>query len=289
VITTPPGVFCDYEISTGERLQAKIGAPEELFYGYGLVSSKMNGHACLGHDGAMVGYVSSILADMDDGLGVVVLVNAPEIPSEIARFALQLVRATLQEQDLPPLPPPADPTWVENAADYTGHYRKDGGHFQLTVEEGSLVLQDGNDRIHLEPRGTDIFYVGHNDWDRFLLSFRRAGGQVIEAFHGPDWYVHSRYRGPTSFNYPAEWEAYPGHYRAHNPWLSNFRVVMRKGTLELISPNGAESALVPVDDRTFRVGMDEHSPERICFGPIVEGRALGAILSGGEYYRTFTP
>ena len=48
----------------------------------------------------------------------------------------------------------------------------------------------------------------------------------MEAFHGPDRYVHERYAGPTTFDYPQEWDAYPGHYRSHNPWPPNFRVVL---------------------------------------------------------------
>jgi hypothetical protein len=27
---------------------------------------------------------------------------------------------------------------------------------------------------------------------------------VVEAFHGPDWYVNERYAGPTTFDYPQE-------------------------------------------------------------------------------------
>ena len=27
---------------------------------------------------------------------------------------------------------------------------------------------------------------------------------MVEAFHGPDWYVNERYAGPTTFDYPME-------------------------------------------------------------------------------------
>jgi len=44
--------------------------------------------------------------------------------------------------------------------------------------------------------------VKHPDFALFLLRFGREESQVVEAFHGPDWYVNERYAGPTTFDYP---------------------------------------------------------------------------------------
>jgi len=118
---------------------------------------------------------------------------------------------------------------------------------------------------------------------------REEKGQVVEAFHGPDWYTNERYTGPTTFDCPQEWGAYPGHYRSHNPWLSNFRVVLRKGAMALVDPSGEEEPLVPLGGGVFRVGEDARSPERIRFDAILDGRALRANLSCGDCYRAFTP
>jgi CubicO group peptidase (beta-lactamase class C family) len=259
------------------------------FYGYGLAIEERDGHTVIGHGGGMVGYRSQILADMDDGLGVVVLINKqPEEPEEVAYFALQLLRAALHDGELPELPPVADPTRVENAADYTGTYRAGGKTLTLAAEGEQLILCCGGRRIVLEQRGPDQFYVNHPDFALFLLRFGRTEGQVVEAFHGPDWYVNERYTDPTTFDYPREWSAYPGHYRSHNPWLSNFRIVLHKGALALITPSGAEEPLVPLGDGAFRVGEEERCPERICFDTILNGQAVHANLSCGDYYRTFT-
>mgnify|MGYP000132607371 CR=1 FL=1 len=114
-------------------------------------------------------------------------------------------------------------------------------------------------------------------------------GRVVEAFHGSDWYVGDGYSGPRRFDYPKVWEAYPGHYRTRNPELSNFRVVLRKGTLALIIPWGKTEPLSRLGDGLFRIGEDHRSPETVCFGPVVEGKALRADYSGCHYYRTFTP
>jgi CubicO group peptidase (beta-lactamase class C family) len=239
--------------------QRVIEAEEEgkgSFYGYGLEIRESDGHTTVGHGGGMVGYYSYMLTDMDDGLGAVVLMNGPggRSDEEIAMFALKLLRAALHDQELPPVPP-TDPTKIENGADYAGTYRacpepdEGKGHgrkagaklFTLMAEGERLMLRYGDERIVLERRGPDRFYVDHPD---FALFFGREKGEVMEAFHGPDWYTNDRYAGPTTFDYPKEWDAYPGHYRSHNPWLSNFRVVLRKGALALIAPSGDEEPLV---------------------------------------------
>jgi hypothetical protein len=148
--------------------------------------------------------------------------------------------------------------------------------------------------VVLEARGEDRFYVNHPDFDRFLLAFGRAAtgkdtpGQVIEAWHGADWYAGERYAGPRRFEHPPEWDAYPGHYRAHIPWQTNFRVVLRKGALWLVWPAGDEEPLTPLDKDLFRIG-DETSPERLRFSQMVNGKALCASYSGSDYYRFFTP
>jgi len=279
-----------FDLMTQRVIEAKEEG-KDSFYGYGLDICENDAHTYVGHGGGMIGYYSYMLADMDDGLGVVVLMNGPggQSDEEIALFALKLLRAALHDQELPPLPP-ADPTKVENAADYAGRYRAETRTFTLAGEGGQLIMRYGDEQIALERRGPDRFYVDHPDFALFLLRFGREEGKVVEAFHGPDWYTNDRYAGPTTFDYPQEWDAYPGHYRSHNPWLSNFRVVLRKGALALIVPSEEEEeSLVPLGDSVFRVGDDERSPERIRFDIILNGRALRADLSCGDCYRTFTP
>ncbi len=87
---------------------------------------------------------------------------------------------------------------------------------------------------------------------------------------------------------PAAWRTYAGHYRCHNPWLSNLRVVLRRDRLLLVTPAGEEKVLVPLAGGLFRVGEDERLPERLRFDTPVGGQALRANLTGCDYYRTFT-
>jgi hypothetical protein len=78
-----------------------------------------------------------------------------------------------------------------------------------------------------------------------------------------------------------------GHYRTTHAWFNNFRIVLRKGQLLLITPSGSEEVMVPVGDE-FAL-EDKESAERIVFDTIVSGSALRATLSGVAYYRTVTP
>lgn len=260
-------------------------------YGYALVVYPVEGHAYLGHGGGNAGYISHVLADMEEGLGVVILTNRmteSEVVYHCAAHILKVLRAAYHNHEMPPLPPAADPSSVSNATDYVGIYRAGNRVLQITAAAEKLLLEYEGRAIRLEQRTNDSFYVGHPHFDLFLLEFKRDGGKVVEAFHGPHWYIGERYTGPRRFDYPEEWEAYSGHYRTRNPELSNFRVVLRKGALAIVFPSGYSESLVPLDSGLFRIGDDYRSPETLCFDAVDEGRAFRADYSGCPYYRTFT-
>jgi CubicO group peptidase (beta-lactamase class C family) len=279
-----------------QRVIAIEEGDEPTCYGYGIYTLTVDGHAYIGHDGGMVGYSAAMFGDFDDGLGAVVLVNGPGRPFAIALKMLTLWRAARRgDARAVPLELP-DPTHTANAADYAGTYRGDAGTIRVVAEDDRVILDHDGDRVVLEPYGDDTFIVPHPVYDRFLLSFGRNAdaGNVVELFHGAGWHVNDRYQGPTSFDMPPAWDAFPGHYRAHNPWATNFRVVPRKGQLWLIfpaAPDGFEDEqpLVPLGDGSFRAGADETSPERVRFDVVVDGKALRAVLSDGFYERDFTP
>jgi D-alanyl-D-alanine carboxypeptidase len=273
------------------------GGDEPACYGYGIYLLKVDGHTYVGHDGGMVGYSAAMFGDLDDGLGAVVLVNGPGSPFAIALKVLTLLRAARLGDALSAPLEPANPTLADDAAAYAGEYRGDAGMFRVLTEDDRLVLDHHGDRVVLEPYfSDDTFIASHPEYDRFVLSFGRGAdaNDVVELAHGAGWYVNDRYQGPTSFDTPPAWDAFQGHYRAHNPWATNFRVVQRKGQLWLVfpvAPDGFEDEqpLVPLGDGTFRAGADETSPERVRFDVVVDGKALRAVLSDGFYERDFTP
>jgi hypothetical protein len=266
-----------------------IPTQENRYYGYGLTIWEMDGHTLASHGGTMPGFRASMAADLDAGFGVVVLANAPGDTHLVADYALRLLRAEQAGEDLPDLPPAQDATYVPDAAAYAGTYTDGERTLNLQADGEHLVLRHDGTSIVLGRRDPDQFYVDHPAYSRFLLRFGRDGNTVVEAFHGSAWYRHDRYSGPTAFDYPAEWTAYPGHYRSHNPWLPAFRVVLRKGALALIDPAGSEEPLVPLGRDTFRVGLDDRGPERLRFDQIVDGQALRATTAMCDYYRFFTP
>jgi D-alanyl-D-alanine carboxypeptidase len=287
-----PGTRIISEDSFEEMTQRVIETPEEeegTFYGYGLVIAESDGRVCIGHSGGMVGYYSAILADLDYGLGIVVLTNGPGEPGEIARSALRLLCGVLQGEEPPSRIAVPDRTQIENGIDYAGTYEGESSTFKLAAEGGRVIMRYGDETLALQRRGADCFYVPHGDFALFLLRFGREDGQVVEAFHGPDWYTGDDYAGPTDFDCPGHWKAFTGQYRCYNPWYPSFRVVLRKGALVLIEHDGDEAPMVPLTDDRFRVGKDERSPERIRFDTILNGRALHARLSCCDFYRTATP
>jgi CubicO group peptidase (beta-lactamase class C family) len=275
---------------------ARLRAPHteispDVPYGYGIVAVAGEGRQLIGHEGGMVGYVSAMLGDVDAGIGVVVLINGMVDPEVIADFALRAFVAAQAGASLPELPP-IEPE-IEATA-FAEIYRGEREDLTVESEEGRLMLIAGSDRIPLDPMRSpaipDAFVASHPDFDLFPLRFGRdATGSVTELTHGGDWYATDRYEGARTFETPPEWAAYAGHYRSWNPWVSNFRIVVRKGDLLLVRPSGHEQTLHP-DGVAFRVGDDPDSPERISFDTIVEGEALRARLAGGaDYYRFFTP
>ena len=264
-------------------------------YGYGIYIRDDEGHRRLAHGGDMPGYEAYVAMDLDRGLGIVVLAAQP-YPTRLWGQVYDYWRAVGGGEEPPALAAPPDPTRVEDAADYAGTFRAEADVLQIAAKGECLYAElDGGKRVTLERRGADCFYGNHPRLERFLLHFEReegsgdAPGPVVALAHGQDWYAHDRYEGPRAFSYPRKWDAYAGHYRAHNPWLSNLRVFVRQGALWFAWPWGDEDPLLPLKDGTFRLGAEPYSPERLCFDQIVDGQALRVTLSGCAYYRFFTP
>ncbi len=289
-----PGGRILSEESFALMAQRVIEDPDEpgVLFGYGLNTRRMSGRTCVGHSGSTIGYSTYVLADVDAGFGVVILMNAYADRVAHVSFALETLAAAAQGDGLPPIADPVGREHVPNAAEYAGSYSSGERAFTVEAEGSRLILVYGDRRIALERLEPDGFLVPDPELDRFALRFGRAEGVVVEATHGPEWYVNERYSGPTSFLHPMGWEAFVGHYRSHNPWASNFRVVLQKGRLHLVSTFAEElgdGELVPLPDGSFRVGAREWSPDRIRFGTLIDGKATRAILDCAPFYRTFTP
>lgn len=266
----------------------ELGAGE--FYGYGVVLGSIEGDPVLWHSGGMPGFRTMMLGDLDEGLGVVVLMNGPGNPRRLAEYSLRVLIAARRNRPLPPVPVAAAPEVIPGAADYAGRYADSAGRTILLEATGDrLFLDTPAGRAPLLRSGPDAFVTAHRDFTLFPVRFVRQAGVVAELLYGGRWYTNERYRGPGRFPHPATWEGYTGHYRAQVPYYSNYRIVLRKGALLLVSPEGYEEPLIPLGGQEFRVGADERAVERARFTDVVSGRALRMSLSGTDYYRTTSP
>ncbi len=264
------------------------------WYGYGLVSHELDGLRLLGHGGGMVGYVSAMFGDVDCGVGAVVMVNGPGVPTRIARDAVAVLAAAHDGRDLPPLPDEPDPDAVEDAAQYAGSYRSGDRCWEVVASGDRLSLVADGRRVPLVPLGPKTFRVEDSALAHTWVRAQVEDGRAVVLTHGGDVFYREGLAAPEATELPAEWRAYPGHYRSHNPWTPDFRVVAREGQLLLLFPEAPdgfedEEPLLPLPDGTFGVRLGDYVYDRIGFDTIVDGEALRARLSGADYYRFFTP
>ena len=269
-------------------------APANVF-GYGVKwIHEGDGRLLLGHSGGMIGFTSYALVDMEAGVGVTVLANASNgEPLVLARFATACLAAEVSGVPIPQVPDPQDPSHVADAMDFAAEYRNDSSDEILSVvAEGDRLYVGSRPPVALIPIAPDRFAADDPQLERFAIRFLRDRKVVTGLHRGPERFVNDRYDGPSSFDPPAVWSTFAGHYRCWDPWTSNFRIFMRGGSLWMDALEDVfadpDRPLMALADGTFRVG-DEHSPDRIAFGAVIDRHATRAVYDCTPFYRTFTP
>jgi len=259
-------------------------------YGYGLNVETVDGHAYLGHQGGMVGHYTSMLMDMDSGVGVMVMINGPGDPEEVARFAVAAMRSHLEGRPLPEVPSEDDLCKTPSASDYVGAFAGPDGTIEIVEKDGVLSVRSDGREARIERSEREEFYVHGHGFELFPLEFVRTGGTVHKVHHGTRTFIKGGPAGLASHRDIADAHPFEGHYRSNNPWLPNIRVVSREGGLVLILPHGESRPLVAIGPDRFRIGEDERSPELISFDCVINGVATSATVSGGgRFGRCFTP
>jgi len=270
-------------------------------YGYGLATLMFGGRTFLGHSGGMIGYLSALLVDPAAGLAAVVLQNGlTGDPMTLARAALAALRgpdagggfASGARGATGAHGAPAD-----NAPepDRTGVYRADPDQgdidpFEITADPGGPSLRWQGRVLALEALGDGRFLAPDPDLDRFALRFEPAEERPVVVWHGPARFVRDGATVPALPAPEPAIAALAGHYRSHDPWVTNFRVILRGDVPWLVfaaAPDGfeGEQPLVPRADRSFRVGDDPSGPEDLRFDTLIDGHPRRAWLSGFPYYR----
>lgn len=259
---------------------------ETAAYGYGLVRRNLDGRRFVGHGGGMVGYLAGMQADPDANLGAIVLQNSMSSnPMALARTVIRIADGEPEEV----AGVAATAPWDELVGVYEPD-RPGSEPIEIVVSENGATLRCEGRAIPLEDLGSDLFLAPDGAFDRFPISVERPTDDVPQLWHGGQRY---RRAGAATRELPepsAELQGIAGHYRSHNPWTTNFRVVLRGDQPWLIfagAPDGfhTEQPLIPREDNVFRVGDDPGNPESLGFDTVVDGRALRALLSGWPYYR----
>jgi D-alanyl-D-alanine carboxypeptidase len=160
---------------------------------------------------------------------------------------------------------------------------------ELVAAKSGPVLRRDSQEIGLQELDSDLFLAPDPAFDRFPIRVERRAGDTPELWHGGRRYVRAGVDA-LPLSVPSEdLQSTAGHYRSHNPWTTNFRIVLRGDQPWLIfagAPDGfdTEQSLV-ADGASYRVGEDRGNPETVSFDTVVDGRALRAWLSGWPYYR----
>jgi D-alanyl-D-alanine carboxypeptidase len=263
------------------------GIDETVGYGYGLIIRDLDGRRLIGHGGGMVGYLAGVQADAEAGIGAVVLQNGVSAhPMQLARTLIRIVRDG---------PDAAEPEIAAQGdrGDLAGVYRADEGgseSIELVLQEDGMMLRSDGREIALEELDDDLFLAPDAAFDRFPLHVERQPSGLPELWHGGRRYVRAGADASPLAEPSPELRSIAGHYRSHNPWTTNFRVVLRGDQPWLIfaaPPDGFDHAqpLIASRDGSFCVGEDAKNPETVRFDTVVENRALRAWLSGWPYYR----
>ncbi len=273
-----------FELFTHPHIAAEDFGPG-AFYGYALAIDQLDGHTRLSHTGGMVSFSSALQVDADAGVGAFASINAIQggRPSQVAEYALQLMRACRENSALPKFPAASPALKVAHAVDYAGVYTgTDGRSLQIIADGDRLYLLHRNSRVPLEPSedSENAFIAQHDDYAHYALLFTRGGtdgkGPVMEAGWGEDWYAAPNYQGSREFHAPAEWSRYTGHYRTEDPWVGSVRVVLRAGRLWF---NGV-TPLEPAADGRFYLRDAPTSPEWLGFSDFVNGDPMLLHYSG---------
>ncbi len=264
-------------------------------YGYALATRVLDGRTYLGHGGGMIGYLAALQVDPAAELAAVVLQNGlMGSPMALARAILAAARG-----------PEAGSRSVSGSGsaladdaaepDRTGVYRadpedRDTDPLEITAGPDGPTLRRRGRQLVLEALGDGRFLVPDPDLDRYALRFEPAGERPVVVWHGPTRFVRAGAAAPPLPDPEPAVAALAGHYRSHNPWVTNFRVILRGDVPWLVfpaAPDGFEDEqpLVLRADGSLRVGDDPGGPEDLRFDTLVDGRPLRAWLSGFPYYR----
>jgi D-alanyl-D-alanine carboxypeptidase len=267
-------------------------------YGYGIGVETIGGRTMLRHTGGATAFASSILVDIDSGIGAFASINSMQgyRPNPVTKFGVDLLYARKLGKTLPPAPPIEDPLIPKNPQEYAGTYKTPNGDTWIVSVKGKeLSLASTLGHTILRPIGPDAFSAADgavlgdegkpHAHSEFALVFGRPGsagvsGAVNDITYGTRWYSGSSYSGHHEFTRVENAVRYVGMYSIDSPWTPPMRVLERNGKLWL---DGTDE-LHPIGADHFSVEGGEGTME-LEFAAFVDGRAQVLRLLGDVLHR----
>jgi hypothetical protein len=255
-------------------------------YGFGLSVPASDEISYLGHSGGMVGYISSMESDPSTGFGAIAFTNSMNGVDEITGYALKLLAAAEAGEELPDVPELPTGDYSAHVGTWVGR----SGTITIGEVDGELELQKDGERHPLfkTPGRSGNLIDARSNEDLFPYVFTRDGdGPITQVTHGGEIWV------PEGSELPAETDPslleLTGHFRANNPWQSNFRIVARGSDLFRVSPDGDADKLTR-DGDSWRANSDEDGAERFWIDVFVPGKvARVRDQLGSSWELVFTP
>jgi D-alanyl-D-alanine carboxypeptidase len=268
-------------------------------YGYGIAVDHIDGHLILRHTGGMPSFISSIIVDLDGGIGAFSSMNVRHDfrPNPVSIYAVQLLVAQKEGKPLPKAPDLPNPKNVTDATAYAKTYSSANGKKIEAIADGNnLSLMIDGRKIALEQTEGDVFLSSERPYSEFAFQFLRAASPsgalpenakttskppFAELLWGSDWYTSADYKGVRDFPQNSNFLHLTGHYRADSVWASSFKIVWVKGQLMM----DGVVPLVPIGANLFRMGPESWSPETVEFLHFADGVPQLLRMSGADFWR----
>lgn len=184
-----------------------IPLSQQKYYGYGWITSNLNGHRKVEHSGGVSGFTSNMVFYPDDNLGIVALSNQTTSPLSshvtnlISYYLLEgLDKPTLHQQTpsrIQTIAPINKPTIINSElqpsqplAAYTGTFHHPGfGNISIVLEGKTLYADFPMTRFRLEHQENDEFFDFFTEetplvmWNFMRFSFKEYESGTFNEIH----------------------------------------------------------------------------------------------------------
>ena len=236
-------------------------------FGIGFHVKDLDGHKCVGHNGAIYGFVTELSALPNEKLGVVVAASrdcAHAVTTRIADVALRQLLAVRAGRPLPAIEE-TKPLSPELARRLAGRYRHDAREAELIEDSGRLWLRGNHVDSQAEVRALGDALVVDDPLGFGLKIQPQGDGLRI----GKDTYAHVPESKPAPA--PARWLGLIGEYG----WDHNTLYILEKdGRLYALIEWFFLYPLEEVSDNIFKFpDFGLYHGERLVFSRDAAGRA----------------